>query len=64
MGFSMIGPTRFARCRTTCRWMTPALLRELNVLLLVRAVHAMAGKHPGTAVLDGRVDSFVVETYQ
>ena len=39
---------------------TPALLRELNVLL-VREGHVVAGKPPGAA-LDGRVDSFVVET--
>ncbi len=39
---------------------TPALLQELNALL-VREGHAVAGKPPGTA-LDGRVDSFVVET--
>ena len=39
---------------------TPALLQELNALL-VRESHAVAGKPPGTA-LDGRVDSFVVET--
>ncbi len=39
---------------------TPALLQELNALL-VREGHAMAGKPPGAA-LDGRVDSFVVET--
>ena len=39
---------------------TPALLQELNALL-VREGHAVAGKFPGTA-LDGRVDSFVVET--
>ena len=39
---------------------TPALLRELNALL-VREGHAVAGKFPGGA-LDGRVDSFVVET--
>ena len=39
---------------------TPALLQELNALL-VREGHAVAGKFPGAA-LDGRVDSFVVET--
>ncbi len=39
---------------------TPALLQELNALL-VREGHAVAGKPPGGA-LDGRVDSFVVET--
>ena len=39
---------------------TPALLRELNALL-VREGHAVAGKPPD-AVLDGRVDSFVVKT--
>ena len=39
---------------------TPALLQELDALL-VREGHAVAGKFPGAA-LDGRVDSFVVET--
>ena len=39
---------------------TPALLQELSALL-VREGHAVAGKPPDAA-LDGRVDSFVVET--
>ncbi len=39
---------------------TPALLQELNALL-VREGHAVAGKRLG-GTLDGRVDSFVVET--
>ena len=39
---------------------TPALLQELNALLVCEG-HAVARKPPGTA-LDGRVDSFVVET--
>ena len=39
---------------------TPVLLQELSALL-VREGHAVAGKSPGAA-LDGRVDSFVVET--
>ena len=44
----------------SCREELEALLRELNALL-VREGHAVAGKPPG-AVLDGRVDSFVVKT--
>ena len=40
---------------------TPALLQELNALLVRGEGHAVAGKPPGGA-LDGRVDSFVVET--
>ena len=39
---------------------TPVLLQELSALL-VREGHAVAEKSPGAA-LDGRVDSFVVET--
>ena len=40
--------------------LTPDLLSELNALV-VRAGHEVAGRKPG-AVLNGRCDSFVVET--